>query len=242
MAALSAECFGAVDAHRRAPLRELVSVGMGAGTQGAGRGSFPAGFGIACNGRFYGSMAETMADGIHGTEVHGTTVIGVLRDGKAALGADGQVTFGSTVLKHTARKVHRLYNDRVLAGFSGATADALTLLQRFEEKLENNHGHLLRAAIELAKEWRTDRYLRHLEALLLVMDTSHLLLISGTGDVVEPDDCVAAIGSGGAFALAAARALLQHTQLSARQIVEEALRIASGICIYTNDAITIEEL
>ncbi len=174
--------------------------------------------------------------------VHGTTVIGVLRDGKAAMGADGQVTFGSTVLKHGARKVRRLYNDRVLAGFSGATADALTLLQRFEEKLENNHGHLLRAAIELAKEWRTDRYLRHLEAMLLVMDTAHLLLISGTGDVVEPDDRVAAIGSGGAFALAAARALLQHTQLSARQIVEEALRIASGICIYTNDTLTVEEL
>ncbi len=158
------------------------------------------------------------------------------------MGADGQVTFGSTVLKHGARKVRRLYNERVLAGFAGATADALTLLQRFEEKLENNHGHLLRAAIELAKEWRTDRYLRHLEAMLLVMDTAHLLLISGTGDVVEPDDHVAAIGSGGAFALAAARALLRHTQLSARQIVEESLRIASGICIYTNDTLTVEEL
>jgi ATP-dependent HslUV protease subunit HslV len=149
---------------------------------------------------------------------------------------------GTTVLKQRARKVRRLYNDQILAGFAGATADALTLLQRFEEKLESNRGHLLRSAIELAKEWRTDRYLRHLEAMLLVMDTSQLLLISGTGDVVEPDDCVAAIGSGGAFALAAARALLQHTQLSARQIVEESLRIAGSICIYTNDNITVEEL
>lgn len=174
--------------------------------------------------------------------LHGTTVIGVLRDGKAAMGADGQVTMGTTVLKQRARKVRRLYNDQILAGFAGATADALTLLQRFEEKLESNRGHLLRSAIELAKEWRTDRYLRHLEAMLLVMDTSQLLLISGTGDVVEPDDCVAAIGSGGAFALAAARALLQHTQLSARQIVEESLRIAGSICIYTNDNITVEEL
>lgn len=174
--------------------------------------------------------------------VHQTTVVAVLRDGRAAMGADGQVTLGTTVLKQQARKVRRLYHDRILAGFSGTTADALTLLQRFEEKLESTRGNLLRSAIELAKEWRTDRYLRHLEALLLVTDASQLLLISGTGDVVEPDDAVAAIGSGGGFALAAARALLQHTQLSARSIVEEALRIASGICIYTNDIITIEEL
>ncbi len=184
------------------------------------------------------AMVERFAPAVF----HHTTVIGVLRDGKAAMGADGQVTMGQTVLKQTARKVRRLYNERILAGFSGATADAMTLLQRFEEKLESNRGHLLRAAIELAKEWRTDRYLRHLEAMLLVMNTTQLLLISGTGDVVEPDDRVAAIGSGGAFALAAARALLQHTELSARQIVEESLRIASGICIYTNDVITVEEL
>ncbi|MDT7924468.1 MAG: ATP-dependent protease subunit HslV [Chlorobiota bacterium] len=175
-------------------------------------------------------------------EFHSTTVIGVIRNGRAALGADGQVTFNNTVLKQHARKVRRLYNESILAGFAGSVADAMTLLGRFEEKLESTRGHLLRAAIELAKEWRTDRYLRHLEAMLIVMNTSQVLLVSGTGEVVEPDDQVIAIGSGGGFALAAARALMRHTELSAREIVEESLRIASGICIYTNDAFTIEEL
>lgn len=187
-------------------------------------------------------MGERHMGAIDRMKLYQTTVVAVLRDGKAAMGADGQVTMGNTVLKQRARKVRRLYNDRILAGFSGATADALTLLQRFEEKLESNRGNLLRSAIELAKEWRTDRYLRHLEALLLVMDMTQLLLISGTGDVIEPDDHIAAIGSGGGFALAAARALLHHTQLPARRIVEESLRIAGGICIYTNDVITVEEL
>ncbi|MDQ1264865.1 MAG: ATP-dependent HslUV protease, peptidase subunit HslV [Bacteroidota bacterium] len=175
-------------------------------------------------------------------EVHSTTVIGVIRDGKSALGSDGQVTFGNTVMKHSAKKIRKLFNHKIMTGFAGATADAFTLLQRFEEKLEAHHGNLYRASIELAKDWRTDRYLRRLEAMLAVMDNSKALLISGNGDVIEPDDNIVAIGSGGSFALSAARALLAHTNLSAREIVEESLKIASEICIYTNSTMNIEEL
>lgn len=174
-------------------------------------------------------------------QVHSTTVIGIIRDGKAALGADGQVSFNNTVMKRSARKVRRLYQDKILAGFAGATADAFTLLQRFEEKLESHRGNLYRASIELAKDWRTDRYLRRLEAMLVVMNASQALLISGTGDVIEPDDSIIAIGSGGSYALSAARALMKHTPLSAKEIVEESLRIAGEICIYTNSNIIIEE-
>jgi ATP-dependent HslUV protease subunit HslV len=175
-------------------------------------------------------------------EIRATTVIGVLRDGKAALGSDGQVTFNNTVMKHNARKVRKLYNDSILAGFAGATADAFTLLQRFEEKLEGHRGNLYRASIDLAKDWRTDKYLRRLEAMLIVMNSSQALLISGTGDVIEPDDKVVAIGSGGPFALSAAKALLTFTELEAKKIVEESLKIAGDICIYTNSKIIIEEV
>jgi len=173
---------------------------------------------------------------------HGTTVIAVKKDGKAVLGADGQVTFGSTVLKHRARKVRRLYKGKVLVGFAGATADALTLFEKLEKKLEAYGGNLLRSAVELAKDWRTDKILRRLEAFLIACNKEHLLLISGAGDVVEPDEEVVAIGSGGPMALSAARALLKHTNLSAKEIVSEALKIASEICIYTNSNIVIEEL
>ena len=173
---------------------------------------------------------------------HGTTVIAVKKDGKVALGADGQVTFGSTVLKHRARKVRRLYKGKVLVGFAGATADALTLFEKLEKKLEAYGGNLLRSAVELAKDWRTDKILRRLEAFLIACNKEHLLLISGAGDVVEPDEEVVAIGSGGPMALSAARALLKHTNLSAKEIVSEALKIASEICIYTNSNIVIEEL
>ncbi len=172
----------------------------------------------------------------------GTTVLCVRRHGRVVMASDGQVTFQDTVLKHTARKVRRIYNDRILAGFAGSTADAFALFQRFESKLEEFRGNLSRAAVELAREWRTDRYLRHLEALLIVADRERSLILSGSGEVIEPDDDVAAIGSGGPYALAAARALLRHTTLSAREIAEEALRIASQICIYTNEHFLIEEL
>lgn len=175
-------------------------------------------------------------------DFHGTTVVGVIKDGKAVLGSDGQVSYGNTIMKHTARKVRKLYNDTILAGFAGATADAFTLLQRFEEKLEAHRGNLYRSAIDLAKDWRTDRYLRRLEAMLIVMDKSKVLLISGIGDVIEPDDNIITIGSGGPYALSAARALMKHSHLSAREIVEEALNIAADICIYTNKEQTIEEL
>ncbi len=158
------------------------------------------------------------------------------------MASDGQVTFQDTILKHHARKVRRLYNDRILAGFAGSTADAFALFQRFESKLEEFRGNLSRAAVELARDWRTDRYLRHLEALLIVADRERSLILSGSGEVIEPDDDVAAIGSGGPYALAAARALMRHTALSAREIAEEALRIASQICIYTNENLIIEEL
>jgi len=171
-----------------------------------------------------------------------TTVIGVLRDGKAALGSDGQVTLGNTVMKHSAKKVRKLYNGEILAGFAGSAADAFALLQRFEDKLESNRGNLQRASIELAKDWRMDRYLRHLEAMLAVMNNKEILLISGTGDVIEPDDNIIAIGSGGPYALAAARAMLKFTDLESKIIVEESLKIASEICIYTNSNITVEVL
>jgi ATP-dependent HslUV protease subunit HslV len=172
----------------------------------------------------------------------GTTVIAVRRDGKVAIGGDGQVTFGNTILKHRARKVRRLYKGQVLVGFAGATADALTLFERLEKKLEAYSGQLLRAAVELSKDWRTDKILRRLEAFLIACDREHMLLISGAGDVVEPDEEVIAIGSGAPMALSAAKALLRFTDLSAREIVETSLRIAAEVCIYTNDEIVIEEL
>ncbi len=172
---------------------------------------------------------------------HGTTILGVRRNGSVALGGDGQVTLGNTVMKGNARKVRRLYNDKVLAGFAGGTADAFTLFERFEGKLEK-YGNLTRAAIELAKDWRADRYLRRLEALLLVGDPDKLLVISGNGDVIEPEFEAAAIGSGGQFALSAARALLAASELPARDIVQRSLEIAADICIYTNRNLTIEEL
>lgn len=173
---------------------------------------------------------------------HATTILCVKRDGKVAIGGDGQVTLGNTVLKHNAKKIRKLYGDRVIAGFAGATADAFTLFEKFEEKLEKYRGNLTRAAVELAKDWRTDRILRRLEALLVISDKEHTFIISGTGDVIEPEEDIAAIGSGGAFAQAAAKALYDNTDLDARQILEKSLKIASGICIYTNDNLTIEEL
>jgi ATP-dependent HslUV protease subunit HslV len=171
-----------------------------------------------------------------------TTVICVRRDNKVAMAGDGQVTLGDNVIKHNARKIRRLYNEQILAGFAGSTADAFALFSRFETKLEQFNGQLSRAAVELAKEWRTDRALRHLEALLLVADSKNTYLISGQGDIIEPDDGIAAIGSGGAIASSAAKALAAHTQLSARQIAEEAMHIAGKVCIYTNESVTIEEL
>jgi len=172
---------------------------------------------------------------------HGTTIVAVRRNGAVAMGGDGQVTLGNTVMKGNARKVRRLFNDKVLAGFAGGTADAFTLFERFEGKLEK-YGNLTRAAIELAKDWRSDRYLRRLEALLLVGDPAKLFVISGNGDVIEPEHEAAAIGSGGQFALAAARALLESSDLDARSIVERSLNIAADICIYTNRNLLIEEL
>jgi ATP-dependent HslUV protease subunit HslV len=179
---------------------------------------------------------------LHDQIFHATTVVAVRRDGKAAMAADGQVTLGQVVVKAQARKVRSLLDGRVLAGFAGASADAFTLLERFEAKLKQHQESLSRAAVELAKEWRTDRYLRRLEAMLIVMDKSTTLLVSGTGDVIEPDEGVIAIGSGGSYALAASRALLRHTELSAKQIAEAAMQIASEICIYTNNSIIVEEL
>jgi ATP-dependent HslUV protease subunit HslV len=174
--------------------------------------------------------------------IRSTTVLSIRRNGSVVLAGDGQVTLGESVIKHTAKKIRRLYNDKILAGFAGSTADAFTLFSRFESKLEQYHGNLGRAAVELAKDWRTDKYLRHLEALLLVSDKEATFLLSGQGDVIEPDGGVAAIGSGGPYAQAAAQALSTHTQLTARQIAEEAMKIAGKMCIYTNDAVTIEEL
>lgn len=174
--------------------------------------------------------------------IKATTVICVRHKGEIAMAGDGQVTLGQTILKHSARKIRRLYKDKVLAGFAGATSDAFALFSRFESKLEEYRGNLSRAAIELAKEWRMDKALRQLEALLIVADKESSFLISGTGDVVEPDDGLLAIGTGGPYALAAARALVKHTNLSAREIALEALKISSEICVYTNDNIIVEEL
>jgi ATP-dependent HslUV protease subunit HslV len=174
--------------------------------------------------------------------IRSTTVLSVRRDGKVVLAGDGQVTLGESVIKHSAKKIRRLYNDKILAGFAGSTADAFTLFSRFEAKLEQYHGNLGRAAVELGRDWRTDKFLRNLEALLLVSDKDQTFLLSGQGDVIEPDSGIAAIGSGGPYAQAAAQALLEHTQLQARQVAEEALKIAGKMCIYTNDRVTIEEL
>lgn len=174
--------------------------------------------------------------------IRSTTVLSVRRDGKVVLAGDGQVTLGDSVIKHRAKKIRRLYQDRILAGFAGSTADAFSLFSRFESKLDQYHGNLGRAAVELAKDWRTDKFLRHLEALLLVCDKEQTFLLSGQGDVIEPDSGIAAIGSGGPFAQAAAQALSNHTTLSAREIAEEAMKIAGRMCIYTNDEVTIEEL
>jgi len=176
------------------------------------------------------------------TSFKGTTILSVRRQGTVTLGGDGQVTQGNTVMKSNARKIRRLYQDRVLAGFAGATADAFTLFERFEGKLEKHSGHLTRSAVELAKDWRTDRILRRLEALLAVADTKVSLIISGNGDVIEPENGLIAIGSGGPYAQAAARALMDNTELSSREIVEKALNIAADICIYTNRSLSIEEL
>ncbi len=174
--------------------------------------------------------------------IKGTTILCIRRDGKVAIGGDGQITMGNTVLKHNARKIRRMYGEKVLTGFSGATADALTLFEKFEGKLESYRGNITRAAVELAKDWRTDKILRRLEALLLIADIEHTFIISGTGDVIEPEEGVAAIGSGGPYAQAAARALYENTSLSAREIVEKSMKITADICIYTNENITIEEL
>ena len=176
------------------------------------------------------------------SEFHGTTILCVKNKGKVAIAGDGQVTLGNTIIKHNAKKIRRMYNDNVIAGFSGAIADALTLFEKFESKLEIHRGNITRAAVELAKEWRTDKILRRLEALLIVADKEHSFIISGSGDVLEPEDGIAAIGSGGSYAQAAAKALIVHTDLGARHIVEEAMKITSKICIYTNEQTVTEEL
>lgn len=173
---------------------------------------------------------------------HATTILCVKRDGRVAIGGDGQVTFGNTVLKRNAKKVRKMYADRVIAGFAGATADAFTLFEKFEGKLESYRGNMTRAAVELAKDWRTDKVLRRLEALLIVADKEHIFILSGTGDVIEPEEGIAAIGSGGPYAQAAATALYENTELGAREIIEKAMKIAAAICIYTNENIDIEEL
>ncbi|MCU0572076.1 MAG: ATP-dependent protease subunit HslV [Syntrophobacteraceae bacterium] len=174
--------------------------------------------------------------------IRSTTVLAVRRDGRVVMAGDGQVTMGDTVVKHHARKIRRLYNDRILTGFAGATADAFTLFEKLEGKLEQYNGNLKRAAVELAKDWRMDRALRRLEALLIAADAAESFILSGTGDVIEPDDGLAAVGSGAPFALSAARALMAHTDLPARRIAEEAMRIAASVCVYTNTEFTIEEL
>lgn len=176
------------------------------------------------------------------TAIHATTVICVRRDGQVAMAGDGQVTIGNTVMKHGAAKVRRLYNDRILAGFAGGVADAFALFSRFEAKLEEYRGNLERSVVELAKDWRLDKYLRQLQAFLIVANNEKAYLLSGTGEVIQPDDGILAIGSGGPFALAAARALMAHTNMTAKEVAEESMRIAAGICIYTNDRITVETL
>lgn len=176
-------------------------------------------------------------------EIRGTTILCVRKDGKVTMAGDGQVTMGqSIVMKHNARKVRRLYKEKILAGFAGSTADAFTLFERFEKKLEEYRGNLLRSAVEMAKDWRTDKYLRRLEAMLLVADKENTLVLSGTGDVIEPDDGIAAIGSGGPYATAAARALLRHSPLESEAIAREAMAIAGDICVFTNNSLTVETL
>jgi len=187
-----------------------------------------------------GSIAAQ--DSQKSTRIRSTTVICVRRNGEVVMAADGQVTLGDHVLKHSAKKIRRLYQDKILAGFAGSTADAFSLFSRFETKLEQYAGNLGRAAVELAKDWRTDKMLRQLEALLIVADASTTLMLSGTGDVIDPDEGIMTIGSGGSYALAAARALMANTDMGAREIAEKAMKIAGDICIYTNDRITIEEL
>ncbi|MBN1780262.1 ATP-dependent protease subunit HslV [bacterium] len=174
--------------------------------------------------------------------IKATTILGVKKGKSMAMGGDGQVTMGDTVMKEKAKKIRRLHDDTILAGFAGSAADAFTLFEKYEKTLEQFHGNLYRAAVELAKEWRTDKYLRHLEALLAVADQKSMLIISGTGDVIQPDDNIVAIGSGGPYALAAARALVKNTNMTAAQIVQEALQIAAGICIYTNNHLVVEEI
>ncbi len=173
---------------------------------------------------------------------HGTTILAVKKDGKLAVAGDGQVTLGESVVKHSAKKVRRIYNNKIIVGFAGATADALNLSERLEAKLERYNGQLTRSAVELARDWRTDKYLRRLEALMIAADETRIFLISGNGDVIDPDEGVVAIGSGGIAAQAAAKALLSHTDMSARKIVEESMKIAADICIYTNNKITVEEI
>jgi ATP-dependent HslUV protease subunit HslV len=190
----------------------------------------------------YPHQAISIFKGIILEQFRGTTILSVRRNGQVVIGGDGQVTVGNTVMKSNARKVRRLYHDNVLAGFAGGTADAFTLFERFEGKLEQHQGHLIRSAVELAKDWRTDRMLRRLEALLVVADKTTSLMISGNGDVIEPEEDLMAIGSGGAYAQAAATALLHNTDLSARDIVEKSLHIAANICIYTNHQLVLETL
>ena len=187
-------------------------------------------------------MTEERVAGPDRARIRSTTVICVRRNGLVVMAADGQVTLGDHVLKHSARKIRRLYQGKILAGFAGSTADAFTLFTRFENKLEQFAGNLNRSAVELAKDWRTDKMLRNLEALLVVADQGQTFLISGSGDVIDPEEAIAAIGSGGPYATAAARALVENTELSAREIAEKAMKIAGEICIYTNDRVTIEEL
>jgi ATP-dependent HslUV protease, peptidase subunit HslV len=175
-------------------------------------------------------------------KIRSTTICGIVHNGQAALGGDGQVSLGNTVMKHNAMKIRKIANGKVLCGFAGASADAFTLLEKFEDKLEQFRGNVSRAAVELAKEWRTDKYLRKLEAMLAIVTSDKALIISGTGDVIEPDDNIVAIGSGGMFALAAAKMLIKHSSLSAKEIVSEALKTAAEICIYTNEKINIEEV
>ncbi|HRE41158.1 MAG TPA: ATP-dependent protease subunit HslV [Ignavibacteria bacterium] len=175
-------------------------------------------------------------------KIRSTTVIGLIKDGKTVIGSDGQVTMGSTVMKHSAKKIRKLYNGKILAGFAGSTSDAFTLFEKFESKLDEYKGNLSRAAVEMAKEWRSDKYLRRLEALLAVLDNERAFVISGTGDIIEPDDKIVAIGSGGQFALVAARMLVKYSKLNAKEIVKESLEQAADICIYTNNNISVEEL
>ena len=189
-----------------------------------------------------GALEISAAESPAPRRIRSTTVLCVRRENQVVMAGDGQVTLGESVIKHGAKKIRRLYQDKILARFAGSTADAFTLFSRFEAKLEQYHGNIGRAAVELAKDWRTDKFLRHLEALLLVSDKEATFLLSGQGDVIEPDTGIAAIGSGGPFAQAAAQALADHTKLSTREIAEESMKIASRMCIYTNDRITIEEL